>query len=109
MLYKRKAYSVREDTRKESAMVKVCIIGTGWNGLVVAKTYMEMDASAKVTMIDEDSTIGGVWSRSRTHPGMIADSPVDLFEFSDLRMSASLGIDSWADIPSIKVHEYLSK
>ena len=40
---------------------------------------------------------------------MIADWPVDLFEFSDLRVSASLGVDSWADIPSVKVHEYLLK
>jgi dimethylaniline monooxygenase (N-oxide forming) len=58
--------------------------------------------------LDADSTVGGVWSASRVYPGLIADSPVGLFEFADMTM-----VDDehprHGTITGQEVHEYLQK
>jgi cation diffusion facilitator CzcD-associated flavoprotein CzcO len=69
--------------------------------------YLEIDRTIQLTIIDADRTIGGVWSADRIYPGLVADSPVGLFDFSDLPMEEALGLKNWTDIPARKVHEYL--
>ncbi|RDW92195.1 hypothetical protein BP5796_01589 [Coleophoma crateriformis] len=86
---------------------RVIIIGTGWYGLSVAKTYKQINPLVDLTLLDSDDHIGGVWSRSRVYPELIADSPVGTFDFSDLSMEEALGLKCWDDIPGIKVTEYL--
>ena len=87
--------------------VRVIIIGAGWTGLAAAKTYLEIRPSATLTIVDEDSSVGGVWSASRVYPGLIADSCAAIFDYSDLPMDLELGLDKWADLPSASVHEYM--
>lgn len=88
---------------------QVIIIGAGWNGLAAAKTYLQINPSVSLSILDADSSIGGVWSGSRVYPGMIADSCAALFDYSDFPMHEELGIDKWADLPAEKVHEYLER
>jgi dimethylaniline monooxygenase (N-oxide forming) len=88
---------------------RVIIIGAGWYGLAAAKTYLALFPSIHLTIIDQDRTVGGVWSGSRCYPGLLADSPPANFDFSDLPMDEVLGIDKWADLPAEKVHEYLER
>ena len=92
-----------------SPPTRVIIIGAGWFGIAAAKTYLVLKPSIDLTIIDADSSVGGVWSASRVYPGLIADSPTANFDFSDLPMDEELGIDSWADLPAGKVHEYLER
>lgn len=37
----------------------------------------------------------------------MADSPVGLFEFSDIAMKDVVGLKDWSDLPGDKVYEYL--
>ncbi|KAM0457790.1 hypothetical protein ACHAPV_006335 [Trichoderma viride] len=86
---------------------KVIIIGAGWAGLAAAKTYLQVNPTISLTIIDSEATVGGVWSKARCYPGFIADGPVGLFDFSDLPMSSVIGLKNWDELPGIRVHEYL--
>ena len=88
---------------------RVVIIGAGWHGLAAAKTYLELHPNVSLTIVDEDSSIGGVWSSSRLYPGLIADSCAAVFDYSDFPMHEEVGVDKWADLPGEKVHEYLER
>ena len=85
------------------------IIGAGWSGLAAAKTYLQLFPSVSLTVIDADTSVGGVWSTARIYPGLVADSCAAIFDYSDFPMDQVLGIDKWADLPAEKVHEYLEK
>ncbi|KAL3423563.1 flavin-binding monooxygenase-like protein [Phlyctema vagabunda] len=88
---------------------RVIVVGAGWAGLVAAKTYLELDPNIDLTIIDSERTLGGVWSSDRIYPGLTTDSPVGLFDYSDLPMGAALGLKDWDDLPAQKVYEYLYK
>lgn len=68
-----------------------------------------MNPLIALTIIDSESTVGGVWAASRCFPGFYADSPVGCFDFSDLDMSATIGLKDWSELPGEKVYEYLQK
>ncbi|KAF2004176.1 FAD/NAD(P)-binding domain-containing protein [Amniculicola lignicola CBS 123094] len=65
---------------------KVFIIGAGWAGLSAARSYLLLNPSVDLTILDDDTSVGGVWSASRVYPGLVADSPRGLFEYSDMSM-----------------------
>lgn len=88
---------------------RVIVIGAGWTGLAAAKTYLQINPNVSLSILDEDSSVGGVWSASRVYPGFMADSPSAIFDYSDFPMDVELGIGKWADLPSEKVHEYLEQ
>jgi dimethylaniline monooxygenase (N-oxide forming) len=88
---------------------RVIVIGAGWMGLAAAKTYLEVQPNVDLTIIDEDSTVGGVWSGTRSYPGLIADSCAAVFDYSDFPMDEEVGVGAWADLPAEKVHEYLER
>ncbi|TGO08798.1 hypothetical protein BTUL_0191g00080 [Botrytis tulipae] len=85
----------------------VIIIGAGWQGIAAARTYLQLKPNIKLTVIDSDSSIGGVWSIERSYPGLIADSPVGCYEFSDMCMDEDPELEMWKIIPGHKVGEYL--
>lgn len=88
---------------------RVIVIGAGWTGLAAAKTYLEVQPGVELTIIDEDSTVGGVWSGSRSYPGLIADSCPAIFDYSDFLMDVEVNIGPWDDLPAEKVHEYFER
>ena len=73
-----------------TSTTKVIVIGAGWSGLVAAKTYLEtcglLGRSVDLTILDDGSDPGGVWSSRRLYPGLIANSPVGLYEYSHMSM-----------------------
>lgn len=87
----------------------VIIIGAGWQGIAAARTYLQLKPNIKLTILDSDSSIGGVWSIERSYPGLIADSPVGCYEFSDMCMDEDPELEMWNIIPGHKVGEYLRK
>lgn len=88
---------------------KVIIIGAGIYGLVAAKTYFQINPNIDLTIIDSDTSVGGVWSVSRVYAGLVADLPSPAFELSDLRMAEEFGMPKWSDIPGHVMHEYLER
>ncbi|KAL7949188.1 hypothetical protein V8C42DRAFT_313566 [Trichoderma barbatum] len=94
-------------TRHIEQQKRVIIVGAGWAGLAAAKTYLQANPDISLTILESESTVGGVWSKARCYPGFIADGPVGLFDFSDLPMSGVVGLKDWDELPGIKVHDYL--
>jgi dimethylaniline monooxygenase (N-oxide forming) len=76
----------------------VIIVGAGWYGIGAAKTYLQINASVSLLIIDENESIGGVWSGSRVYPHLITDQPTPLSEYPDLSMKEPIGLDDWSDI-----------
>ncbi|KAK9414809.1 putative FAD/NAD(P)-binding domain-containing protein [Seiridium unicorne] len=66
----------------EAEKFDVVVVGTGWNGLICAKTYLELSPTANLVLIDEGSSIGGVWSTERIYPTLYAQIKYGQFEYS---------------------------
>lgn len=71
--------------------------------------YLEINPEIQLTIIDVDSTVGGVWSKSRVYAGLTCDAPVPTFEFSDLHMNEEFNLPKWSDLPGATMHEYLER
>lgn len=90
------------------ATAKVLRVCSGWCGLVAAKTYLQICPTARLLIVDGDSSIGGTWSKERLYPHLVAEAHYGLFEFSDLPMRRE-GILPDGRIPSAAVHAYLTE
>lgn len=88
---------------------RVIILGAGIHGLAAAKTYLEIVPDVDLTIIDNDDSVGGVWSRSRVHSNLMVDSASPSFEFSDLQMKTEFDIPDWTAIPGPIAHQYFHR
>ena len=43
----------------------VVVVGAGLYGIQAARTYLEIHPLAKVTILEADEVVGGVWSESK--------------------------------------------
>lgn len=48
------------------------MLSPGWYGLVAARTYLKLRPTTNILIIDSDSTVGGVWSKERLYPNLVA-------------------------------------
>lgn len=87
---------------------RVIVIGAGWSGLAAAKTYLQINPSISLTILDDDESVGGVWSNARLYPGLLANSPNGLYEFSDLSMVDD-DHPAYAVVPGSQVQQYLHR
>jgi dimethylaniline monooxygenase (N-oxide forming) len=87
---------------------RVIIIGTGWAGLAAAKTYLQVNPSISLTLLSNESSIGGVWSKDRIYPSLIANSPNGLYEFTDLSMVEAAN-PQYELVPGEQVQKYLQQ
>ncbi|KAH8665039.1 hypothetical protein BGZ60DRAFT_410647 [Tricladium varicosporioides] len=91
-------------------VVDLLIIGAGWHGLAMAKTYLESNPSTKpkITILDYADSIGGTWAKERLYPGLKTNNVVGTFEFSDFPLDTKkYGLHPGDHIPGNVVHEYL--
>lgn len=86
---------------------KVIVVGTGFSGLIAAKTYLAIDPNVDILLIDGESSIGGVWSASRIYPGLEYEAPTPMMNFSDFDIRKELGLDTWADVTGSQLNEFL--
>ncbi|KAI1272461.1 hypothetical protein F5Y07DRAFT_412632 [Xylaria sp. FL0933] len=91
------------------SQVEVAIIGAGWYGLVAARTYLRLRPSAKLIVIDSDSTVGGVWSKDRLYPNLVAQVRHGLFNYSDTPMPRNGGNPKDPKVTGDMIHDYLQK
>ena len=87
---------------------KVIVVGAGWSGLTAASTYLKINPDVSITILDASDSPGGVWSKSRLYPGLLANSPSGLYEFSDLSMKGEHHT-SYDPITGEDVQEYLDR
>jgi len=85
----------------------VIILGAGFNGLIAAKTYLQIKPSIDILILDSGDAIGGVWSKSRIYPGLLYEMPTPLLNFSDFDMCRELGMEMWEDVNAAQVNKFL--
>ncbi|KAK0622173.1 hypothetical protein DIS24_g11340, partial [Lasiodiplodia hormozganensis] len=66
--------------------VDLLIVGAGFHGLSLARTYTTTHPTASLLILDAAPSIGGVWARSRLYPGLKTNSQAGHFEFADYPM-----------------------
>ena len=83
---------------------------TGWNGLCAAKTYHQCHSQAKIIVLDDQPTIGGVWAEHRLYPGLKTNNMRGNYEFGDFTFEqAGLNVKHGVHILGDEVHEYLKR
>ncbi|RYP71303.1 hypothetical protein DL771_004880 [Monosporascus sp. 5C6A] len=80
--------------------VDVAIIGAGKAGYVV---------DANLLIIDSDNTVGGVWSKDRIYPNLVAQVRLGLFNYSDTPMPPNGGNPKDPSVTGEMIHNYLQK
>jgi dimethylaniline monooxygenase (N-oxide forming) len=86
---------------------KVIVLGAGINGIAFAKTYLDIDPSVDILLVDCEASIGGVWSKERIYPGLHYEAPAPLLNFSELDMCEEFGMEKWSDVTGYRVNEFL--
>lgn len=78
--------------------------------MAVAKTYVEINPTVKLVVLDVAKTVGGTWAKERLYPSLRTNNLLGTYEFSDFPMDgASFGVKSGEHIPGSVVHEYLHR
>jgi hypothetical protein len=95
-------------------LLKVCNIFSnvcaGWHGLVAAKTYLEVNPSATVVVLEAESSLGGVWAKHRLYKGLKSNNLLGTYEYSDFPMDeATFGVKTGEHIPGEVLHAYFEK
>ena len=80
----------------------------GWYGLAAARTYLRLRPAANLLVIDSDSTVGGVWSKKRLYPNLVAQVKLGLFNYTDTPMP-SKGKTENSMVTGEMIHEYLQR
>ncbi|KAL7760763.1 hypothetical protein ACKLNR_007298 [Fusarium oxysporum f. sp. zingiberi] len=85
------------------------VVGAGWHGLAMAKTYIEVHNQASILVLDYADSVGGTWASERLYPGLKTNNVVGTYEFSDFPLvTEKYGIEKGQHIPGEVVHAYLS-
>ncbi|CAN8104633.1 unnamed protein product [Discula destructiva] len=87
--------------------VDVVVVGTGWNGLISAKTYLDFDPTASLILVDDQASIGGVWNKEKIYPSLYAQIKFGLFEYSFYPMRRE-GITDDGYISGDTINTYLN-
>ncbi|KAF3491314.1 uncharacterized protein GIQ15_00831 [Arthroderma uncinatum] len=89
--------------------VDLVVVGAGSYGLCAAKTYLEINPSANVVILDAESSIGGVWAKHRLYKNLNTNNVFGSYEFYDFPMDAkAFGAEYGKNIPGETVHAYLN-
>ncbi|KAL9627578.1 MAG: hypothetical protein Q9164_007565, partial [Protoblastenia rupestris] len=85
----------------------VVIIGAGLQGLSSAKTFLEIDPSLRLVILDSNKTVGGVWAKEKLYPGLFLNNLLGTYEYTDYPMSEAFGVQSNQHIQGIAAYNYL--
>jgi cation diffusion facilitator CzcD-associated flavoprotein CzcO len=61
----------------------VIIVGAGIQGLCAAHTFLTIDPSLSLLILDDKSSVGGVWAKEQLYPGLRANNLQGYYEFTD--------------------------
>jgi hypothetical protein len=86
---------------------KVIIVGAGVNGILAAKTCLQIKPDVDILIIDSEKSIGGVWVATGIYPGLIFEPPAPTMNFSDFNICKELGIEKCGDVTGSQFNEFL--
>ena len=89
---------------------EVIIVGAGIQGLCAAHTFLSINPSLSLLVVDNESSVGGTWSKRRIFPGLYANNLQGFFEYSDYPMlDANVGVTPRGTISGEAACTYLEK
>ena len=62
----------------------VVIIGAGLYGIAAARTYLEVHPDCQLTVLDQDSSVGGSWNKRRNYEAFWSQTGLRMTEYSDV-------------------------
>lgn len=76
----------------------------------MAKTYLEVNPSAKVAILESAGSTGGVWAKERIYPGLKSNNLLGGYEYSDFPLDEkTFGVKQGEHIPGSVLHNYFEK
>ncbi|KAK7517451.1 hypothetical protein IWZ03DRAFT_439796 [Phyllosticta citriasiana] len=88
--------------------VDMVIVGAGFHGLAMARTYLAVNPEASLIILEAGMSIGGVWARDRLYPHLKTNSVMGKFEFGDFPMTPEIyRVELGKHIPGDAVRRYL--
>lgn len=75
---------------------------------MAARTYLRLRPETNLLIIDLDSTVGGVWSKDRLYPNLVAQVKLGLFNYTDTPMSPH-GKTKNNLVTGNMIHKYMAK
>ena len=75
--------------------------------MVAARTYLRLRPATNLLIVDSDSTVGGVWSKKRLYPNLVAQVKHGLFNYTDTPMPGT-GTKSNM-VTGEMIHDYLQR
>ncbi|KAL8795623.1 MAG: hypothetical protein Q9195_001861 [Heterodermia aff. obscurata] len=94
------------DIQGTAARYDVVVIGAGLQGLVVAKTFLQIEPQTNILIVDANETIGGVWAKENIYPGLRSNNLLGTYEYTDFPMHELFGAKKQEHIPGEIIHEY---
>jgi hypothetical protein len=74
----------------------------------MAKTYLDVNPTQNVVILDANASLGGVWSEQRLYPELISNNMLGTSEWSDFPMTTeTFGVQPGEHIPGKVMHKYL--
>jgi hypothetical protein len=76
----------------------------------MAKTYLEVNPSASLLILDSSASVGGVWAKERLYPGLKTNNLLGTYESSDFPMTPEqFDVAPGQHISGDTVHDYLTQ
>lgn len=89
----------------------IIIVGAGVHGLCAAHTFLMIDSTLTILIVDNKATIGGVWAKENLYPGLCANNLQGYYEFSDFPMLDAklehLGVRARGSLSGEALHAYV--
>lgn len=85
------------------------LAATGVFGLAVAKTFHQLNPERSFAVLDNGSTLGGVWARDRLYPGLKTNNMLGTFEYPDFPMHGeTFGLKTSDHMSGEVMYKYLT-
>ena len=86
----------------------VVVIGAGLYGIAAARTYLEVHPSCRLTVLDQDSSVGGSWNARRNYETFWSQTGLRMTEYSDMPLQLPSNEETYHDTFQAKhVTQYL--
>ena len=88
----------------------VVVVGAGVWGLCAAHTFLAINPALSVLIVEDKTSVGGVWASEQLYPGLRANNLQGYYEFSDFPMlDAGLGVKQRGLLHGETINKYLRK
>ncbi|KFY16456.1 hypothetical protein V492_01299, partial [Pseudogymnoascus sp. VKM F-4246] len=85
------------------------VIGAGLYGLAIAKTYLQVNPTTRLLVLDSGKSLGGTWCAERIYDDLYTNNLVGLVEFGDFPMDfETFGVPPNSHVPGSVMHRYFT-